>query len=69
LILGATRAAKSAIATSQRQKYDDDDQEKFDCDEHARRFDLIRSSRPMMLHLALSFARETRLPNATKCST
>src|ERR1700722_14532689 len=33
---------------------------KFDCDEHARRFDLIRSSRPMPLLFALSYARERR---------
>jgi hypothetical protein len=62
LIFGATRAEKSAVATSQRQKCDDDHQEKFDCDEDARRFDLIRSSRPMLLLLALSYAFEIRSP-------
>jgi hypothetical protein len=49
MILGATRAGKSAIATSQRQKSHAIHQEKFDCDTHARRFDLIRLSRPMLL--------------------
>jgi hypothetical protein len=31
------------FSRSRQQKYDDDDEEKFDCDKRARRFDLIRS--------------------------
>jgi hypothetical protein len=54
LIVGAIRAAKSTVATSHRQKFDSDDEEKFDCDEHARRFDLIRSPRPMLSLRVLS---------------
>jgi hypothetical protein len=50
----AIRLAKSAVATSHRQKIDNDDEEKFDCDEHAHRFDLIRSSQAMALLRVLS---------------
>jgi hypothetical protein len=56
LIPGAFRVGKSANATSRRQKSDNDVQEKFDCVEHARRFDLIRSLWPMVLLVALSCA-------------
>jgi hypothetical protein len=42
------------VAASHRQKSDSDDEEKFDCDEHAHRFDLIRSSRGMVLLRASS---------------
>jgi hypothetical protein len=68
LIVGAIRAAKSAVATSRRQKFDNDDQEKFDCDERARRFDLIRRSLPLLLLRSLSHARETRSAGAMSCS-
>jgi hypothetical protein len=46
LLVSAIRAVNSAVAACHRQKFDSDDEEKFDCDEHARRFDLIRSPRP-----------------------
>jgi hypothetical protein len=67
LIVGAIRASKRAVATPHRQKTDNDDQEKFDCDGHARRFDLIRSSRQMLLFLALSHARKAHSVCAMTC--
>jgi hypothetical protein len=67
VILGVSRAGKSTIATCQRQKCDCDDQEKFDCGEHARRFDLIRSPPPMTLLLAIFCASETSSAGANNC--
>jgi hypothetical protein len=59
LLHSAIRAVKRAVAASHRQKFDSDCEEKFDCDEHARRFDLIRSSRPLLLLRASSHADES----------
>jgi hypothetical protein len=59
LLVSAIRAVESAVAASHRQKFGYDDEEKFDCDEQASRFDLIRSSRPVFLLGALPRADET----------
>jgi hypothetical protein len=66
LLHSAIRAVKSAVAASHRQKFDYDDEEKFDCDEHARRFDLIRWSRRLLLFRALPHADETCCLSAMK---
>jgi hypothetical protein len=52
---------------SQRQKYDNDCQEKFDCDERTRRFDLIRRPRLRGSLLALSEPLETGVADAKNC--
>ena len=64
LIRGAFRAPWSAIATCRRQKCGDGDKEKFDREEHAQRFDLIRPHRPD----ACSSHRRTR-PRACSART
>jgi len=67
-VVVAIRLAKSAVATSHRQKIDIGDEEKFDCDEHARRFDLIRLSRGMFSLRVSSHARESGSARAMECS-
>jgi hypothetical protein len=68
LIRSAFRASRSALATSRRQKCDDGDEEKFDCDEHARRFDLIRSVAASASLFALSDAPEIDSPSMIACA-
>jgi hypothetical protein len=54
LIRSAIRTPRPAFATAQRQKCDNGDEEKFDRDQHARRFDLIRLLRASASLLAVS---------------
>jgi hypothetical protein len=68
LIRGAFPALRPAFATSQRQKCDDGDEEKFDCDERARRFDLIRPLRPSASIIALSEAPESSSASTMTCA-
>jgi len=68
LIRGAFRALWPAFATSQRQKCDDGDEEKFDCDECARRFDLIRPLQPSASLFALSEAPESSFASTMTCA-
>src|ERR1700728_46206 len=68
LLHSAIRAVKWTVAASHRQKFGNDDEEKFDCDEHARRFDLIRSSQPLLLLRAAPHADEACSLSAMNCS-